>query len=218
MGTVSLDSAASKEKVTAGSKMKTNGLEHPSALDDDPVCIVGMGTCLPTCPCMAFNKTLIPFKSQVADCLVAFGLWETLIQKKSAQTRVPKDRFNVEGYYNADGDRHGVIDVDGGYYIDEDVRQFENRFFGINNIEATYMDPQQRKLLEVVFECLEDAGVSMTQASGSNTGVYVGSFTHDYYLMQMGDLDFLHRYHWSGSGATILANRISHVFNLQGPR
>ena len=46
------------------------------------------------------------------------------------------------------------------------------------------MDPQQRKLLEVVFECLENAGVSLQEASGSNTGCYVGNFTVDFQVMQ----------------------------------
>lgn len=72
----------------------------------------------------------------------------------------------------------------GGYFLGDDIRDFENSFFGINNLEATYMDPQQRKLLEVVFECLENAGVSLDQASGSNTGCYVGNFTFDYMVMQ----------------------------------
>lgn len=51
------------------------------------------------------------------------------------------------------------------------------------------MDPQQRKLLEVVYECLENAGVSLANASGSNTGCYVGNFTFDYIVMQMRDPD-----------------------------
>lgn len=51
------------------------------------------------------------------------------------------------------------------------------------------MDPQQRKLLEVVYECLENAGVPLTKASGSNTGCYVGNFTFDYMVMQMRDPD-----------------------------
>ncbi|KAI1636396.1 putative polyketide synthase [Biscogniauxia mediterranea] len=79
------------------------------------------------------------------------------------------------------------------------------------------MDPQQRKLLEIVFECFESAGVSLDQVSGSNTGVYVGNFTHDYLMMQTRDPDYLHRYHATGSGTALLANRISHVFNLHGP-
>lgn len=110
------------------------------------------------------------------------------------------------------------MNVKGGYFIQEDLRAFDNSFFGINNLEATYMDPQQRKLLEVVFECFESAGMSMDTISNSNTGVYVGSFTHDHFLMQMRDPDYLHRYDGTGSGTTLLANRISHVFNLHGPR
>ncbi|KAI1298538.1 polyketide synthase-like protein [Xylaria venustula] len=105
----------------------------------------------------------------------------------------------------------------GGYFIDEDVRLFDNHFFGINNLETTYMDPLQRKLLEVVFECFENAGYSLEQMSGSNTGVCVGDFTTDYQTMHFRDPDYLHRYDSTGSSKSILANRISHVFNLHGP-
>jgi acyl transferase domain-containing protein len=95
------------------------------------------------------------------------------------------------------------MNADGGYFLEEDVRQFENSFFGINNMEATYMDPQQRKLLEVVFECFESAGLSMDDVSGANTGVYVGNFTVDYQTMQTRDPDYMHRYMATGSGTAI---------------
>lgn len=98
------------------------------------------------------------------------------------------------------------------------MRQFDNDFFGISNLEAKYMDPQQRKLLEVVFECLENAGISMEDISGTNTGVFVGNFTLDHAAMQAKDLDYTHRYAATGSGTSILSNRISHVFDLRGPR
>lgn len=107
----------------------------------------------------------------------------------------------------------------GGYFIqDEDIRNFENSFFGINNLEATYMDPQQRKLLEVVFETFESAGVPLEKVSGSNTAVYVGNFTVDFPVMQTKDSEYMSRYNATGMGTTILGNRISHVFNLMGPR
>ena len=106
----------------------------------------------------------------------------------------------------------------GGYFLNEDVRDFENSFFGINNLEATYMDPQQRKLLEVVYECFESAGASLQDVSGSNIGCYVGNFTVDYQVMQTRDAEYLHRYSATGMGTTILGNRISHAFNLKGPR
>lgn len=109
------------------------------------------------------------------------------------------------------------MDADGGYFLNEDVRQFDNSVFGINNLEATYMDPQQRKLLEVTYECLESAGLSMEDVSGTDTAVYIGNFTVDYQTMQTRDPDYLHRYSATGSGTAIMANRISHVFNLTGP-
>lgn len=140
------------------------------------------------------------------------------MHKQSAQGPVPPERYNLKAFYHPDGSRSGSMNVPGGYFLDEDVRQFDNSFFGINNLEATYMDPQQRKLLEVVFECFESAGTSMDSVSGSNAGVFVGNFSVDYQPMQTRDPDYLHRYTSTGSGATIMSNRISHIFNLRGPR
>ncbi|KAI1083646.1 reducing type I polyketide synthase 10 [Whalleya microplaca] len=146
------------------------------------------------------------------------GLWDLISHGKSAQCDIPDSRFNVDGFYHPQGnERPGSMAMKGGYFLQEDIRQFDNNFFGINNLEATYMDPQQRKLLEVVFECLENAGVALNKASGSNTGCYVGNFTVDFQVMQLRDSDYLHHYSGTGLGTTILANRISHVFNLLGP-
>lgn len=131
---------------------------------------------------------------------------------------MPLERYDVRGFYNKDGSRAGVMAVDGGYFIQEDVRKFDPSFFGINNLEASYMDPQQRKLLEVVYECFENAGLSMEDVNGTNTGVYVGNFTVDYSVMQSRDFDYLHRLSATGSGTSIMSNRVSHVFNLHGPR
>jgi len=143
--------------------------------------------------------------------------WQMLMDKRSGQCKVPIERFNADGFYHPDGGVSGTMSCTGGYFLKEDVRQFENNFFSINNLEATYMDPQQRKLLEVVYECFESAGLTLEDVAGSNTGVYVGNFTVDYQTMQVRDPEHLHRYSATGSGSAILANRISHVFDLRGP-
>ena len=93
----------------------------------------------------------------------------------------------------------------------EVIRAFENSFFGINNLEATSMDPKQRKLLEAVFECFESARVPLDKVSGSNTGCYMGNFTIDYQVMQTRDPEYSSRNSAIGMGTTIL-------FNLLGPR
>ncbi|PHH81251.1 hypothetical protein CDD82_1190 [Ophiocordyceps australis] len=165
--------------------------------DEDPACIVGIGCRLP------------------GDIRSPSQLWDLIAAKKSTQGPVPRARFNINGFYHPDNSRAGSINADGGYFLNEDVREFENTFFGINNLEATFMDPQQRKLLEVVYECIEDSGAS--DISGSNTGVFVGNFTIDFQTMVARDPDYIHRYGATGSGSAIMANRISHVFNLNGP-
>ncbi|KLP20845.1 putative polyketide synthase [Fusarium fujikuroi] len=167
--------------------------------DEDPLCIVGMACRLP------------------GGIRSPDDLWDFMIQKKSAYGPVPADRYNINGFYHPQSNRSGSTNVPGGYFINEDVRQFDNAFFDINNLEATYMDPQQRKILEVVYECLVSSGTSMEAVAGSNTGVYVANFTVDYQPLQLRDPDYLHRYVTTGSGATIMSNRISHVFNLHRP-
>jgi len=79
------------------------------------------------------------------------------------------------------------------------------------------MDSQQRQLLEVVYECFESAGVTLEEVSGANVGCYVANFTIDFVSVQAKDPDLYHRYSATGFGPTILANRISHTFDLRGP-
>ncbi|TGJ85285.1 hypothetical protein E0Z10_g3506 [Xylaria hypoxylon] len=169
------------------------GIQH------EPIAIVGMGCRLP---------------GQVSS---PSDLWHLLIQNKSGHCAVPKMRYNAEGFYHPNADRPGSINSTGGYFLQEDPRLFENAFFGINNLEASSMNAQQRKLLEVVYESFESGGVPLAKVRGSKTGVYVGNFTNDHMIMQYKDPEYFSRYSATGSGPTILSNRITHCFDLRGP-
>lgn len=46
-------------------------------------------------------------------------------------------------------------------------RVFDAQFFRLSRTDAIAMDPQQRHLLEVVYECLENAGLSMEKLDGA---------------------------------------------------
>ncbi|CZR44814.1 putative polyketide synthase [Fusarium proliferatum ET1] len=198
--TITIASTSQTRGNGRGSQTEQNMIPVDTATpDEDPLCIVGMACRLP------------------GGIRSPDDLWDFLMQKKSAYAPVPADRYNIDGFYHPQSNRSGATNVPGGYFINEDVRQFDNAFFDINNLEATYMDPQQRKILEVVYECLVSSGTSMEAVAGSNTGVYVANFTVDYQPLQLRDPDYLHRYVTTGSGATIMSNRISHVFNLHGP-
>ncbi|KAH9904842.1 polyketide synthase [Xylariomycetidae sp. FL2044] len=145
-------------------------------------------------------------------------LWEFLRSGGSGQCDIPPSRFNVEAFYHPDSlERPGSMHTQGEYFLQEDPKLFDPEFFNILPVEAAYMDPQQRKLLEVVYKTLESSGVTLEQASGANVGCYVASFTTDYQTIQARDPEYFHRYAATGMGTTILSNRISHTFNLKGP-
>lgn len=79
------------------------------------------------------------------------------------------------------------------------------------------MDPQQRKLLEVVYECLESAGTTLQDISGTRTGCYVATFTADHQQLSTKEPDFRHNYAAIGVDPGIISARIAHFLNINGP-
>lgn len=89
-------------------------------------------------------------------------LWENILLQRDLQKKMPADRFNVDNFYHPDGTRKGMTNAKYGYFLDQDISQFDAGFFNISGKEAEAMDPQQRILLEVVYEALEDGNSIQT--------------------------------------------------------
>ncbi|KAH7311404.1 hypothetical protein B0I35DRAFT_357003 [Stachybotrys elegans] len=146
------------------------------------------------------------------------SFWEMLVEKRTGQTpKVPESRFNIDAHYHENPERPGSFNVPGGYFLDGKPSDFDPTFFKMTPVEAQWLDPQQRRMLEVSYECLESAGVTLEAAAGSNTAVFVGSFTSDYQQMSIRDPDFRHNYAATGVDPGIISNRIGNMFNLNGP-
>lgn len=79
------------------------------------------------------------------------------------------------------------------------------------------MDPQQRIILEIVYESIEAAGYSISQLKGSSTSVFMGQMSDDYRDLVMRDVDNHPQYAGTGIARSILANRVSYVFDWKGP-
>ena len=141
------------------------------------------------------------------------------MSKQMAHThRVPESRFNVDAYHHQNNERPGSFRIPGGCFLEGTTQEFDPVLFGISPVEALWLDPQQRRLLEVVYEAFESAGISLEKIAGSATGCFVGNFTADYQQMSFKEHDFRHSYGATGVDPGIVSNRISHVFNLKGPR
>ncbi|MFF8097165.1 type I polyketide synthase, partial [Streptomyces sp. NPDC016675] len=109
---------------------------------------------------------------------------------------------------DADGRRRGMIEAPG---------DFDAAFFGMSPREAAETDPQQRLMLELGWEALEDAGIVPGSLRGEAVGVFVGAMHDDYATL-------LHRagapvgaHTATGLQRAMLANRLSYVLGTRGP-
>lgn len=97
------------------------------------------------------------------------------------------------------------------------VKAFDAPFFGITPAEAAALDPQQRLLLESSYAALENAGYTLNDILGSNTGVYTGSFVYDYRDVTIKDTDVALTYSGTGSVPSTLAGRVAWFYDFRGP-
>lgn len=144
-------------------------------------------------------------------------LWELLRQPRDVLKEIPDDRFNTAAFYHPDALHHGTTNVKHAYLLDDNLGHFDAQFFGVKPVEANSVDPQQRILLETVYEGLERAGIPLEKLQRSQTAVYVGVMSADYTELLARDIDAFPTYFASGTARSILANRISYFFDWRGP-
>ena len=139
------------------------------------------------------------------------------MEEKSAYSDFPAHKLKIDSWYHPNATRPGSMVSRGGCFLQRDTNEFDHSFFGISAVEASSMDPSQKQLLEVVYEAFESAGVTLTDLASSKTGVYVGNFGTDHATNTLKDDEYLKTYTSTGTGSSILSNRISYVFDLLGP-
>jgi phthiocerol/phenolphthiocerol synthesis type-I polyketide synthase C len=142
--------------------------------------------------------------------------WQLLVSAGDAVCEVDDRRWSTRLYYHPDRSEPGKSYTWSAGLI-TGVDLFEPSFFGISPREAAQMDPQQRLLLELAWQAFEDAGVPASKMSGTATGVYIGASATDYSDLRLGDPAGADSYFMTGSTLSILANRISYIFDLRGP-
>ena len=124
----------------------------------EPIAVVGMACRLP-------GHSTSPKK-----------LWDFLERGGIASNEAPETRFNLRAHHDG-SKKPKTMRSPGGMFIEDiDPRDLDAGFFGISGADAAAMDPQQRQLLEVVYECLENSGIPMEKLNGANIGCHVGSY------------------------------------------
>ncbi len=160
---------------------------------DEPVAVVGIGC---------------RFPGGVHD---GDSFWRLLEEGRSAIGPVPESRWPAAAWRAADLPTPdcGLLDQ---------IDRFDPLFFGLSPREAASLDPQQRLLMEVAWEALEDAAIAPDRLGGSRTGVFIGLSTHDYAQLSLGDAPAaMDAYTLTGGSHAVAAGRLSYVLGLQGP-
>ncbi|OXM47390.1 type I polyketide synthase [Amycolatopsis alba DSM 44262] len=155
------------------------------------------------------------------SCRFAAGIdspatyWDFMVAGRESVGPVPEGRWDRYATQNPDSAAvlRGTTNV--GHFI-ADIAGFDAEFFRITPREARQMDPQQRMMLEVAWEALENAGIPPADAH-TDSGVFVGVGSNDYGRRLLEDLPGIEA--WTGIGAALcgVANRTSHALDLHGP-
>ena len=162
----------------------------------EPIAIIGIGCRFPG-----------------ADGPEAF--WKLLRDGVDAIREVPPSRWHIEDYYDPDATKPDKTNSRWGGFLDK-IDEFDPQFFGIAPREVPSMDPQQRLILEVAWEALEDGGQIPERLARTKTGVFVGIGSHDYSVM-LWHQPVNDPYSTTGTANSIAANRLSYVLDLKGP-
>jgi acyl transferase domain-containing protein/acyl carrier protein len=136
------------------------------------------------------------------------GLWRLVRDGASGITPFPTDR----GWQLDDLDL--AICQEGGFLAG--AAGFDADFFGISPREALAMDPQQRVLLEVAWEAVENAGIDAGTLRGRRTGVFAGVGGSDYEHAMSGTAG-PGGHLLTGTAASVVSGRISYLLGLEGP-
>lgn len=136
--------------------------------------------------------------------------WHLLVQGRSAIGEFPY--WNLPGIAER---RHlrKEFACPGGFI--KDPMAFDADFFKISAREAEAMDPQHRIVLEQTWAAFEDAGIPPQSLRGSDTGVYIGVSSADYNGLLARTAAGAHDA--TGNAHSIIANRISYLFDFHGP-
>ncbi|OBF29198.1 type I polyketide synthase [Mycobacterium sp. ACS4331] len=145
------------------------------------------------------------------------AFWDVLSGGVDAIREIPEDRFDIDEFYDPDPDVAGKTYTRFGGFLDG-IDGFDPEFFGISPREAVWIEPQQRLMLETVWEGLERAGYAPSALRGSRTGVFTGVAANEYaHLLSAESIDKIEPHFITGNALNAISGRVAFALGLEGP-
>ena len=168
---------------------------------DQPIAIIGMACRFPNAPNIsAFWRLLEAGQNAVTEGAPGSGVGRVGTLFPNAEVQNDACRF--------------------GAFVD-DIDQFDATFFRISPVEAQLLDPQQRMMLEMSWQALEDAGIDPDRLKGTRTGVYAGISNNDYRGVILGSSrtadPSASLFSVAGSSLNTAIGRVAFALGLGGP-
>ena len=139
--------------------------------------------------------------------------WASLLAGRCLSQGLPPGRhLHRDGLPVDDADavcRHGAFLAE--------VDRFDAEFFQIAPVEAQYLDPQHRMLLETSWHALEEAGINPDRLRGGRAGVYAGVCGNDYRELVAASDGARSIYIATGTSDSTAIGRVAFALGLEGP-
>ena len=189
---VSVGEDISEKGQPSGKAQPPEKVEPPRSSD---IAIIGMSGYLPQ-------------SSDLAE------FWDHIHAGRDLVTEIPGDHWDYKPWFDENREAANKTYSKWGGFL-KDIDKFDPLFFGIAPMQATWMDPQLRLLLQSTYHTFEDAGV-VNEIRGSRTGVYVGSCFHEYWDEVVRAGTPISDYQHNSSIMSGLSASVSYHFDLQG--
>lgn len=172
-------------------------LEAAQGISNEPIAIVSMACRFP-------RRASTPEE-----------FWQCLIEQTDEVSDIPGDRWDLDAFHDDDPEVPGKMYAKRGVFLDN-IDMMDPEFFGISPREATWVDPQQRLLMEVGWEAIESAGW-VPEKIGDSTGVFVGWMHNDYQNEASDSFLNLNPYIATGAAGSFLCGRLAYYLGCHGP-
>ncbi|MFR9749864.1 SDR family NAD(P)-dependent oxidoreductase [Nocardia sp. 004] len=137
--------------------------------------------------------------------------WELLCSDCSAIVDVPENRLPATDSIPRQARRRAGL-------LTGPIDAMDTEFLGIAPREAASMDPQQRIMLEIAWEAMEDAALQPGGPAGARTGVFFGVSWQEYQRAITPDwVRSVDPHTLTGTMSSIVAGRVSYLLGLRGP-
>ncbi|KAJ5953920.1 polyketide synthase [Penicillium viridicatum] len=153
---------------------------------------------------------VVGMSAKVAGADDLEGFWDILCKGASQHKEVPAERFNFETVHRKVDPKRKWF---GNFLNDPD--KFDHKFFKKSPREAESMDPQQRQLLQIAYQAVEQTGYFQNASPDVRIGCYMGVCCVDYEnnLACYEPNAFTATGHLRG----FIAGKVSHYFGWTGP-